>query len=146
MPSPSPRPYLACSNFFFFSPHSLHTPHGLLLPKCTRLREQWMTLTAVEIRKTTAAPGDEKARSALCPVPPVILSSCNLNLFYKTTLSPSRKLSYSQQISQGQTLNQDKLLSVPAKSVIYNNLHGLIISPKYHLLQNSSALLQMKIV
>lgn len=56
------------------------------------------------------------------------------------------KLSYSQQISQGQTLNQDKLLSAPAMPIIYNNLHSLLILPKYHLLQNTAALLQMKTV
>lgn len=89
-----------------------------------------MTLTAVEIRKTTAAPGGEKAHSALCQPSPVSLSYYNLNLFYKTALFPSQKWSYSQQISQGQTLNQDKLLSAPAKSVICNYLHGLIISHK----------------
>lgn len=133
---------LACSNFFFFTPHTLHTTH---FPNAS-LSEQQMTLTAVEICKTTAALGDEKVHFALCQVSAVILPYCNLNPLYKTTLSPSQKLSYSQQISQGQTLNQDKLLSAPAKSVIYNNLHGLIISHKYHLLQNSSALLQMKTV
>lgn len=105
-----------------------------------------MTLIAVEIVQATAAPGDEKAHSAKCQVFPVILPCCNLNPFCKTTLSPSWKLSYSQQISQGQTLNQDKLLSAPATSIIYNNLHILLILPKYHLLQNSAALLQMKTV
>lgn len=29
---------LACSNFFFFTPHTLHTPDWLLLPKC---KPQW---------------------------------------------------------------------------------------------------------
>lgn len=105
-----------------------------------------MTLTAVEILQAAAAPGDEKAHSAPCQVFPVILPCCNLNPFCKTTLSPSWKLSYSQQISKGQTLNQDKLLSAPATSIIYNNLHSLLILPKYHLLQNSAALLQMKTV
>lgn len=100
----------------------------------------------MEIPQATAAPGDEKAHSASCQVFPVILPCCNLNPFCKTTLSPSWKLSYSQQISQGQTLNQDKLLSAPAMSIIYNYLHSLLILPKYHLLQNSAALLQMKTV
>lgn len=106
--------------------------------------EWWITLTAVKILQAAAAPGDEKAHSAPCQVFQIIPPCYNLNPFCKTTLSPSWKLSCSQQISQGQTLNQDKLLSAPATSIIYNNLYSLLILPKYHFLQNSAASLQMK--
>lgn len=97
---PSPRPHLACSKFFFFSLPTLYTLQIVsYFPKSTRLREQLITPPTVEICKTKVAPGDEKAPSALCQESPLVLSCCNLNPFYKTTLSPSQKLSYSQHLS-----------------------------------------------
>lgn len=99
-------------------------------------------LTAGEMGKIKAAPGDEKALSALCQPSPVILFIILFRSFYRTTLSVPQKLSYFWQISQGPPLNQDKFLSAPALPVIYNNLHSLIVSLKYHLWKNSSALLQ----
>lgn len=85
---------------FFFSLPTLYTLQIVsYFPKRTRLREQLIIPPTVEICKTKVAPGDEKAPSALCQASPLVLSCCNLNPFYKTTLSPSQKLSYSQHLS-----------------------------------------------
>lgn len=129
---------LSCLLQFFLL--AMNTPHT---PDCLASQQHLQVmLTAGEMGKIKAAPGDEKARSALCQPSPVILSCYNLHSFYRTTLSVPQKLSYFWQISQGPPLNQDKFLSAPAPPVIYNNLHSLIVSLKYHCWKNSSALLQ----
>lgn len=111
LPQPSPRPYLACFSLVFFSPHFTHSRLTLASHQIHQAQRAADSTGSCGDMQGLQQHQEIKRLTALCQVFPVILYFCNLNLFYKTTLSPSWELSCSQQISQGQTLNQDKLLS-----------------------------------
>lgn len=79
---------LSCLLQFFLL--AMNTPHT---PDCLASQQHLQVmLTAGEMGKIKAAPGDEKARSALCQPSPVILSCYNLSSFLQKYIVCTTKI------------------------------------------------------